>query len=192
MIKYVYIFELNKDYESMIDEIVDASGHVERSFYHEQGKVYVFDAFVEMDTSLLIQTMMSETLTNIDAYASYSLKASELDTHLHTLNMLTNTKKPMVKGVMTDHDLLKAYHGTYHPKLKPFILKKYANQHVMEASVIMYLNHNQNMSVAAKELYVHRNTLITRLEKFHEVTGFDMKTFYDAYLMYDLLHQKGH
>jgi carbohydrate diacid regulator len=43
------------------------------------------------------------------------------------------------------------------------------------------------MSKASKHLYVHRNTLIQRLDKLHQVTGFDVRVFQDAYLIYQLI-----
>ncbi|MGB0175339.1 MAG: helix-turn-helix domain-containing protein [Acholeplasmataceae bacterium] len=192
MITYIYLFQLNKEYESMIDEIVETSGHIKRSFYDGDHKVYVFDALVTIDAAMLIQNMMSETLINIQAYVSHQLKEDEIESHIHMMKTLILNQLSSMKGYVTDHDILNMYHGMHHDLLKPFILKKYVNQHVMETSILTYLMHNQNMTVAAKELFVHRNTLITRLEKFHEATGFDVKTFYDAYLIYGLLTQKGH
>ena len=43
------------------------------------------------------------------------------------------------------------------------------------------------MSRAAKNLYLHRNTLIQRLEKFYVKTGFDCRRFVEAYIIYTLL-----
>jgi DNA-binding PucR family transcriptional regulator len=57
----------------------------------------------------------------------------------------------------------------------------------MQESIKIYLESNQNMSLAAKKLYVHRNTLIQRLDKFHQTTGFDVRVFSDAYLIYHLM-----
>jgi sugar diacid utilization regulator len=42
------------------------------------------------------------------------------------------------------------------------------------------------MITASKELFIHRNTLMMRLEKFNDATGFDMKSFKDGFLMYHL------
>lgn len=40
-----------------------------------------------------------------------------------------------------------------------------------------------NVSETAKKLYIHRNTLLYRLEKFRQETGLDVKTFHDAVLV---------
>lgn len=190
MIQYLYIHQFNHEYEKMIDEIIMTSISISKTFYYDQDKVYVFHANQSIDAHLIIQNIMSETLINIHAYASYQIKEESMDYHIETMKRLTRHHIDLQKGLITDHDIVSFYHGTYQPELKSFILKKYSNHRMMEDSVIKYLRVNQNMSVAAKELYVHRNTLMTRIEKFFDITGFNVKSFYDAYLMYGLLTQK--
>ncbi len=43
-----------------------------------------------------------------------------------------------------------------------------------------FLENNLNVSDTARKLYVHRNTLIYRLNKIHNVTGLDLRSFKDA------------
>ncbi|MBR0398995.1 MAG: helix-turn-helix domain-containing protein [Eubacterium sp.] len=43
-----------------------------------------------------------------------------------------------------------------------------------------FFNHNLNITDTSKSLYLHRNTLIYRLEKIREQTGFDIRRFDDA------------
>jgi len=40
-----------------------------------------------------------------------------------------------------------------------------------------------NVSETAKKLYIHRNTLLYRLDKFKQETGLDVRTFNDAVLV---------
>lgn len=47
-------------------------------------------------------------------------------------------------------------------------------------------DNNLNLSVTARELYIHRNTLVYRLEKIKKVSGFDVRTFEDA-VMFKIL-----
>lgn len=44
----------------------------------------------------------------------------------------------------------------------------------------VFLECNLNVSEAARKLFIHRNTLIYRLEKIQKVTGYDLKVFKDA------------
>jgi carbohydrate diacid regulator len=43
-----------------------------------------------------------------------------------------------------------------------------------------YLANNLNVSETARELYIHRNTLIYRIDKIEKLTGLDIKNFNDA------------
>ncbi len=48
------------------------------------------------------------------------------------------------------------------------------------ATVRKLLENNLNISETARQLYVHRNTLVYRIEKLQKATGLDMRNFEDA------------
>lgn len=48
------------------------------------------------------------------------------------------------------------------------------------------LKSNLSLTKAAKELFIHRNTLMYRIEKIHKETGLDIRTFKDATYLYML------
>lgn len=50
-------------------------------------------------------------------------------------------------------------------------------------TVKMFFQSNLNMSVAARELYVHRNTLVYRLDKINKLTGYNLANFDDAVII---------
>ena len=43
-----------------------------------------------------------------------------------------------------------------------------------------FFDNNLNISETARRLYVHRNTLVYRLEKIQKKTGLDVRVFEDA------------
>jgi hypothetical protein len=47
-----------------------------------------------------------------------------------------------------------------------------------------FLNNNMNASITAKNLFIHRNTLQYRLDKFAEKTGIPLKDFHSAMTVY--------
>lgn len=50
----------------------------------------------------------------------------------------------------------------------------------MAKTIRCFFKANLNMSVAARDLYVHRNTLVYRLEKINKLTGYNLANFDDA------------
>jgi carbohydrate diacid regulator len=44
----------------------------------------------------------------------------------------------------------------------------------------MFFENNLNVSETARQLFVHRNTLVYRLEKLYRSTGLDIRVFDDA------------
>ena len=70
---------------------------------------------------------------------------------------------------------------------KAVVLKDYFDDYDMQNTLKVFFLNNMNVLKSSKELYVHRNTLINKLDRFKEKTGFDPKNFEDAYLIYSLI-----
>ena len=52
----------------------------------------------------------------------------------------------------------------------------------MIKTIEVFFKLDLNLSEASKELYVHRNTLIYRLDKIQKYTNYDIRKFNDAVL----------
>lgn len=50
----------------------------------------------------------------------------------------------------------------------------------IQATVSKFFENSLNVSETAKQLYIHRNTLVYRLDKIQKLTGLDLRTFEDA------------
>lgn len=64
--------------------------------------------------------------------------------------------------------------------------KVFANEGLMTA-VNAFLENGMNLSLTARSLYMHRNTLIYKLNAVKKITGFDMRDFGCA-LTFKILH----
>ena len=68
----------------------------------------------------------------------------------------------------------------------------------LNTTIDCFFENSLNTSETAKQLYVHRNTLIYRLNKISGITGLDIKKFEDAVgfklakLIYMRLNKTGH
>ncbi|WP_181444568.1 CdaR family transcriptional regulator [Bacillus sp. 03113] len=54
----------------------------------------------------------------------------------------------------------------------------------LHSTIKVFLENNSNASLTAKKLYIHRNTLQYRLDKFSEKTGVNLKDFNSAITIY--------
>ena len=66
-------------------------------------------------------------------------------------------------------------------------LKKgpFVDEHLMKkvealTTINKFFENNLNVSETSRQLYVHRNTLVYRLEKLQKSTGLDIRVFDDA------------
>ena len=48
------------------------------------------------------------------------------------------------------------------------------------ATVSKFFENNLNVSETSRQLYIHRNTLVYRLDKLQKMTGLDLRNFDDA------------
>ena len=64
------------------------------------------------------------------------------------------------------------------------LLSHISNDKELIDSVKVFFQCNLNVSLAAKQLYLHRNTLQYRIDKFIEKTGINIKTFEGAVAVY--------
>jgi DNA-binding PucR family transcriptional regulator len=71
---------------------------------------------------------------------------------------------------------------------KKLILKNIIEDSVIQQIVNTYFECNLNTSQAAKELYMHRNTLINKLDQIKKTTNLDLQNFKQASTLYLLLN----
>ncbi len=63
-------------------------------------------------------------------------------------------------------------------------MENVSNDKELIESIKVFFQCNLNVSLAAKQLYLHRNTLQYRIDKFIEKTGLNIKTFEGAVAVY--------
>lgn len=106
------------------------------------------------------------------------------DEALNWLMMLY--KKANLKGFVSERDLLiKTLDNSEYTKKR--VLKKYINDFEMKNCLKVFLECDLNTTKASKELFMHRNTLINKLDKFCLETNYDPKSFKDAFILYNLI-----
>ena len=80
-------------------------------------------------------------------------------------------------------DLITKYKEIYNNK----VVKKILTDEEIVNTVVLFFNNNLNISITSKEGYMHRNTLIYRLDKIKKLIGLDIKNFNEAVVFENFL-----
>jgi DNA-binding PucR family transcriptional regulator len=71
--------------------------------------------------------------------------------------------------------------------LSEYVLESFQDQELVN-TINVFLQCNLNASLAAKKLYIHRNSLQYRIDRFIEKTGLDIRIFANATFAYLAIH----
>lgn len=145
------------------------------TIFYQYSNIDINEAFTLLASELYLDFLVYESIN----YQNEVDALSSLETFLKVKEQFLLKNK-----YYNNHLLLEEYYKKVNVNLKKLILGKYYYDLEMKKNIITFLNCNQNVSLAAKELYLHRNTLNMRLNKFNEQTNFDLKQFRDAFLIY--------
>jgi DNA-binding PucR family transcriptional regulator len=66
-------------------------------------------------------------------------------------------------------------------KIKMELSSVFTEDPELYTTIKVFLENNLNASLTAKKLYIHRNTLQYRIDKFIDKTGVQLKDFYGAF-----------
>jgi DNA-binding protein Fis len=140
--------------------------------------------YADLNYDDLFINLAEELYSDLRVYVSQVNPRYEKDVILSWFQLI-----PFQGSVIYDDSklLLKRMDYPIDNTLREILLKSVVNDTDLLDTVKVYLESNQNMSEAARKLYLHRNTLIQRLDKFYLRTGFDCRNFVDAYIIYTLL-----
>lgn len=69
-------------------------------------------------------------------------------------------------------------------KIDKELLTVFAEDEELFITIKVFLENNLNASLTAKKLYIHRNTLQYRIDKFIDKTGVQLKDFYAAFTVF--------
>ena len=139
-------------------------------------EINLLDLFTTINAELYLPITVFESKSLIDCnYFSWALKA-----------FMNYNNSSM--SLVTEKDLLRAQINYDNENIKRNVLKIYYNDKDIINMLKVFFECNLNTSKAADLLYMHRNTLINKLDKFYEVTGYDVRRFMDASLISALIN----
>ena len=188
--KFISIIFKNPQKESVINLMCDflkglIGNYIEPTFSNNILTVF-FEAETDVDFEEIINSLNSDFYVVATLFESGELykniDRNEYVKHIHAIGvkLLETTKL-----YFNEKELVKQ--GLHNEIVKNNILKEYYNDYEMKNVISTYLENNMNVSQAANALYMHRNTVMNKIAKFIDVTGYDIKKFQNAFVIYQIL-----
>jgi len=174
--------------ETTILSIIENYVHIDRVLIENNFMHILFKGSIDSSFEDIAINMMSDIMTDLRIYESHFFDHDqELNNHI-TFTRKKLSEIPLIKyAYLNDRILLSHFIKNVSYEHREFILRKYIHDTMMIETIKIYLESDQNTVLASKKLFLHRNTLLQRLDKFHVTTGFDLRRFIDAYLIYSIL-----
>lgn len=141
--------------------------------------LFIFEHDDVFEIKSLFLSLQEELLVDIVGYVStFNRLEEELEIALELINSLSN-------GIYTLKEALGSIKEIKNKRrILSFILDSTG---IDEGFIISFAFNDLNASKASKAMYVHRNTMNYKLDKLLELSGFDLRKFMDAYILYSLV-----
>src|SRR5690554_966838 len=146
--------------------------------------VYFSDVLKSIEGDFLIPTIGFESDYyhvdyNLPIYFQYDYQAF--------LEYKKNKNILLKKNDLIQGQILYTIDDNIKQELKKYVLKSYINDNEMLNVIKTYFKTNLNTTLAAKKCYMHRNTFINKIDKFIEVTQFNIRNYNEAFIVYLLI-----
>jgi hypothetical protein len=184
---------LYKESYDEVNEILGSTFESDRIIQISQQESVVLVSNNAITPFELHGTLESEALTSVKVIIGNKVtKASDLYTSYRLIVEITELAQLLKQ---------KSQVVTYEALLFPMLIKQLKRSgsssnfaHIrpvvdleLEQTALVFFDNNLNITETANDLFIHRNTLIYRLNKLEGITGYDIRKFNDAinyYLSY--------
>jgi hypothetical protein len=176
------LLKINSEYENIILDVFEGlcGPRIVNEKIDDYNVIY-HNYDNESDIINLIKSLESDLDTKILCYVSYVVNNEELKKELMIVRSLL---KNIVFGHYNFKSLLLDLNPTSNrDEILDFILK---DTGITKEFILEFAYSNLNASKAASSLYMHRNTVIYKLDKLMSLKGFDLKSFIDMHILYSL------
>lgn len=182
-----YLLMLNNRHEQVviIDFIFAIFGANAKIIEIDEGLLVKYDYNDELDVKEILRAFLYDMNINVKCYISPSLDSEFVDAHLKIIMRYFDNN--LKNDVYDDKDLLEEKLWVISDDYKELILKDYMFDAEMNDIIKCLFDNNLNVLQTSKKLYMHRNTLNNKLERFYDKTGFDLRCFRHAVIIYFLV-----
>ena len=188
--KFISIIFKNPQKESVINLLCDflkglIGNYIEPSLSNNALTVFI-DSDTEVDFEEIINSLNSDFYVVACLFESGELyKGIDKNEYVKYINSISSKLLETTKLYIDEKELVKQRLNS--SIVENNILKEYYKDYEMRNVISTYLESNMNVSQAANALYMHRNTVMNKIAKFIDVTGYDIKKFQNAFVIYEIL-----
>ena len=142
---------------------------------------------VDFDIESIINSVIDDFSFNIRIYASSKMDFKKREDFFIIYDLYNKYLNHKSKLYMNNIDLINEIIKSNIDDLKlikPIILNKIQDDPQMEILIQAMFKNNLNVTQTASDIYMHRNTVINKLDYIKKETGFNIQKFFDANIMY--------
>ncbi len=193
MFKYIIIESKSRieQYEPMIVSLFSEFIDIKDIDVNDHQIWIYFNHTIDLSLKDIIINLSQDTLVDFRLYESHQYMSKE---DLKEQSLFIKEKIAQINfnayNYLNDRIIMLHFVKMFDHSFKDYVFKKFSFDQMMIETIKTFLEHGQNVGLAAKALYVHRNTLTQRLDKFFQSTGFDVRKFMDGFIIYHLLLTK--
>lgn len=190
MIKVQFLYIKTKEnIENLIPilfEVLNESLEIDY-YFNDQNSLTIIYSYANLEIKNTLTSLSIDLYLDILVYESLKYHDKESLDKYYKLFLKINEVYKLKYQYYNNNLILSENYLNVTKDLKSLILSNYYLDKEMKRTIVGFLENDQNISKASKNLYLHRNTLSQRLSKFEEVTNFDIKKFIDGFLIYHLV-----
>ena len=177
------LLKINLEYENIIlDVIKGLCGPRVISNKINDYLIIYYNYENDNDIINLIKSLETDLEVKILFYISYKGNVDSLNEELNFVIPLLDNKE--IGYYNFKSLLLETPNVNNNDIILEYILK---DTGITKEFILEFANSNLNASKAASNLYMHRNTIIYKLDKLMDLKGFDLRSFIDMHILYSLL-----
>jgi carbohydrate diacid regulator len=180
---------LYRDNKEDVGTILKSTFRKDRIVQISDNETVIFVAHEEIGPRDLLGVLESEALTSVKiVIGNWVERAEELyGSYKETISLLELGNLLMSRDQVIEYDVFRIPLLIKQLQHSRDILDQYlkpVGDVELEQTALIFLSNNLNITETANKLFIHRNTLIYRLNKLESITGYDIRKFNDAMNFY--------
>ena len=188
--RFISIIFKSKPKESNVVMLVDflkgLIGNYINPIFEDRMLTVFFDAATDISFEEIIQSLNEDFyITSLLFESGEIYNNIKREEYVKFISENKNTLLETNKLYLKEADLIK--YRVYNDVVVKNILKNYFEDFEMKKIVRTFLECDMNTSKASNALFMHRNTLMYKIDNFISITGYDIKKFQDAFIIYHII-----